>query len=94
MADSMIERVARKRCEQEGCDPDATVVGEGAAAGRTWLRWQAYASQARELIAVMREPTDEMCDAGEMTSIGECDHMFAGKVFTAMIDEALEEAGR
>lgn len=89
MTKNMIERLARKLCEQEGGDPDVIRIGEGKAAGRTWLGWEAHATQARELLAVMREPTDEMCDAGELTAIEPCEHMFAGEVYRAMIDAAL-----
>ena len=88
---TMVERVARKLCEQEGADPYAIRIGEGRAAGRTWLGWEAHVSHARELLTVMREPTDDMCDAGELTATDPCDRMFAGEVYRAMIDEALAQ---
>jgi len=64
MAETMIERVARHLCEREGGDPDEVRHGEGHASGRTWTGWQAYASDARAIITVIREPTEEMVEAG------------------------------
>lgn len=53
----MLERIARVLCEQELRDPDAICIGEGKAAGRTWLGWQAFSSSARAVLTVMLEPT-------------------------------------
>lgn len=40
----------------------------------------------------MREPTDEVSDAGEMTATGECEHMFAREVWSAMVGAALADS--
>lgn len=63
MADTMIERIARVLCAREGRDPDEVCIGEGAATGRTWTRWQAFATEADDVLAAMREPTFEMIAA-------------------------------
>jgi hypothetical protein len=65
MTDTMIERIARRLCERDGGDPDEIRQGEGKAAGQSWTGWQAYASDAKELIAAMFEPTAKMVEAGE-----------------------------
>lgn len=91
MSHSMIERVARMICANQGGDPDAITYGEGAAWGKSWTGWQAYANEAREIIAAMREPTDDMVDAGEATADRPCLCMSARYAWRAMIDEALAE---
>ncbi|WP_332802752.1 hypothetical protein [Sphingomonas sp. RT2P30] len=56
----MVERVARFLCEREGREPDELCHGEGKAAGETWVGWQAFASDADELLRAMRSPTTWM----------------------------------
>ena len=92
----MIERLARKRCEQEAGDPDAIRIGEGKAAGRTWLGWEAHASQARALLAVMREPTEAMIRKAEAEydAIFAEDQPLADSIWRFMIDAALSDSGR
>lgn len=53
----MLERVARILCDIDLRDPDAVVVGEGHATGRTWLGWHAFLSDARQILIALREPT-------------------------------------
>lgn len=94
----MIERIARIICESQGGNPDAIIQGEGAATGRTWAGWQAYASEARAIVTSMREPTDGMLQAEGVTVSGKTlrvdsyleDHS-ALSVWQAMIDAALAE---
>lgn len=57
MADTMIEQISRVLCEREGRDPDEVVEGEGAAAGSTWLGWQAFATEAIDVLKAMRIPS-------------------------------------
>ena len=80
----MIERVARVIHEQaepwDAFDVDRVI----------WIKI------ARAAIAAMREPTDEMNDAGADKCDGgcaeeSCQFGFMGKIWQAMIDTALEE---
>ncbi len=90
---TMIERLARKLCEQDGGDPDAIRIGEGKAAGRTWRGWEAHASQARALLAVIREPTEAMIRKAEAEydAIFPEDQPLADSIWQFMIDEALKD---
>jgi hypothetical protein len=89
----MIERVARKLCEQEAGDPDAIRIGEGKAAGRTWLGWEAHASQGRALLSVTRQPTEAMVRKAEAAydAIFPEDQPLADYIWQFMIDAALTE---
>lgn len=78
MTESMIERVAKVLCRQDGVDPSAL---QGA--------WQAYTVQAQELIEAMREPTARMVAAGAMGS-GEDSETVASSAWGSMIDAALQ----
>lgn len=93
MAVTMIERIARLLCAREGGDPDEVRHGELHAAGRTWLGWQAHASEARGLLAAMREPTEAMAQVGgnEIPRESECLAEDAADIWRAMIDEELAE---
>jgi hypothetical protein len=90
----MIDRVAKALFadyQKSALGPDLT---------QTWSTLPNHAkdhaySQARAAIAAMREPTDEMNDAGADKCDGGCAEEscqcgFMGKIWTAMIDAALE----
>ncbi len=69
---SAIERIARVLCRQDGADPDEVRQGEGAAAGRTWLGWQAYAANARACVASLRTLNDSsamIAGSGALSSV-------------------------
>jgi hypothetical protein len=68
-APSLIERIARVLCAREGRDPDEAVRGEGAAIGETWFGWQAFASDAVDILREMREPSDIMIDAAYVEDV-------------------------
>lgn len=96
-ADSMIERVARELCAQEGGDPDRICHGEGKSADKTYSEWRAYTSNARAVLTAMREPTEGMHDAGvavtENQSIAHDKPLpTLRNCYRAMIDAALAEA--
>lgn len=89
MAETMIERIARVLCEKDGGDPDEVRLGEGHAAGKTWLGWQAHASDARDILGVMRDPSEAMIGAGRIVLLeGE---RVTVEAYQAMIDAAREE---
>ena len=54
----MVEKAARAICMAEGIPPDDTGPEIGTRA------WEAWVETARAAIAVMREPTPEMVEAG------------------------------
>jgi len=85
---TMIERVARKLCERDGGDPDEIRHGEGKAIGQTWTGWQAYASDAREIVGLMRGPTEAMIKAGDAWQMNSSD---ADGIYDAMLQAAFEE---
>ena len=88
----MIERVAKAMAENDSGPMDSALFA---------IHWREfgedYIDSARTAIAAMREPTDEMNDAGADKCDGggcaeeSCQFGFMGKIWTAMIDAALEE---
>jgi hypothetical protein len=89
-----LERASRVLCQQAGRDPDEICLGEGKAVGRTWRGWEAFASDARAVIASVRQPSEAMINAARKeawasgTSIRQ--HEIEG-IFGAMIDSLLED---
>lgn len=67
-SESMVERVARGLCEQDGHDPDAIVsitvisgrIGFPQVPSSTSQAWEKYVERARTVIEAMREPTGAM----------------------------------
>lgn len=92
MRDNMIERVARYICKAsyqdnvapEGGDVQAHVDG----------MWVAWIDEARELLELMREPTDLMVDAGLDTDPDEDGDLTPRDIWPAMINAALREKAR
>lgn len=90
----MVERVAREICKNAGHVTDR--------------HWQHYTNAARAAIEAMREPTEEMIDAGieakmklyerleaegKNTRIIVVANHPAGTIYEAMIDKAIQESG-
>jgi hypothetical protein len=90
IAQSMTERVARILCKQWGREPDEVVQGERAAVGRSWLGWEAFADEAKDIMAAMREPTEDMNDA----IVDVAPDRPHGDYWRAGIDAALAEPSR
>jgi hypothetical protein len=90
-----LERAARVLCDLAGRDPDEVCVGEGNAVGQTWMGWEAFVENARDVIAAIREPSEEMRLAGigamKRSANPGLDHHDMHVGFTAMIDALLEE---
>ena len=85
----MIERVAQRLFQNMAASDN------GAWETADPMITRACMSYARAAIAAMREPTDEMNDAGADKCDGgcaeeSCQFGFMGKIWTAMIDAALE----
>ncbi len=88
--ESMIERVARARCAEQGINPDApfrNLVGDK----QRIVNWQAWTGEARAAIEAMREPTDAMIDAGAVAEGDGNLEAQARNLWAAMIDAALKE---
>jgi hypothetical protein len=93
MSDSMVERVARAYVLQMGVHPETIVpFDDSDPNSRKVMAWKKAVRPARAIIAAMRESTDVMVDAGELTADEECECMYARDVWEAMIDAALAEA--
>jgi hypothetical protein len=92
MADTIVERVARILCREDGDDPERICRGEKRSAGTTYRSWQAYVSVARRIVAAKRDPEDGMVDAGFDAELDEEGDMAPRNVWEAMIDEA--QAGK
>jgi hypothetical protein len=65
----IIERVARALCTADSCSPDAIlgIVPEVLIVPRPDIAmpaWHSYVDKARAAIVAMREPTDDMLEAG------------------------------
>jgi hypothetical protein len=75
MTKSPLERAARALCELEGNPPGATMDGKPL--------WMDYLSEARVVIAAIREPSEKMIAAGR-----EC---ASGAIYQRMIDALLEQ---
>lgn len=56
----MIERIARFLCDRDRNEPDAVCVGEDGTGDLTLAGWQDYMTDAKAILAVMRNPTDRM----------------------------------
>lgn len=92
MTETMVERVARAMASEAGegwwvfPDPE-----EAEATEKVWM------VRARIALSAMREPTEAMkeagAEAGDWVEPADDDHdrAFAGEVFRAMIDTALQE---
>ena len=75
----MVERVARAICCADRNQPD----------GSCELAWVGFVDDARAAIAAMREPNDEMMEAGEHVLLERSDRAPA-PVWEVMIDAALK----
>ena len=60
MPETMIERIARFLCDRDRNEPDAFCVGEDGTGDPTLAGWQDYMTDAKAILAVMRNPTDRM----------------------------------
>lgn len=78
MSTSMIERMARAM----SVDPDMD-------RGNGQPMWTVYEATVREILQAIREPKDEMIDAGYAADRDEDGDMAHEPVSAAMIDEAL-----
>lgn len=97
----MIERVARALCVLDRRDPDSDRNSDGR--DGPWQtevlypegmdrKWYDYVSASRAAIAAMREPTEEMCSAGDPFSLN-ADYPggnYSATCWREMIDEALK----
>jgi hypothetical protein len=63
MNDNMVERIARKLCMLDSEDPDGLATNEVASTSELTPGWLPYATEALEIIAIMKEPTTAMCKA-------------------------------
>lgn len=79
---TLIEKVARAICAGCGNDPDFHHRSMDA----DWKYWMEYEPLARVIIKAMREPTDEMIDAGR-----DAWTHHVTPIWQAMIDTALKE---
>ena len=92
MVDEMVERVARRLCAASCGISDERLAHSAPNAWTIFVdgHWQLYEGLARTAIAAMREPTDEMANAGaamnEFNVLSE-----ARAVWQTMIDAALRE---
>lgn len=84
-----LERAARKLCEIVGHDPDEICIGEGKAAGQTWLGWEAHVSGARAVIAAIREPDEIQSRAAASEQVVAWGNY--REFWRAMIDELANE---
>ena len=97
---TMVERVARGICSAVAGNPDDVLTLPGTETIRSdgglpvsratvieTVRWRCHVVEARAAIAAMREPTDEMLEAGT----DEATSGFVSPVWRAMIDAALAE---
>jgi hypothetical protein len=100
----IIERVARALCTADGCSPDAIVgiVPEVLSVPPPDIAmpaWRNYVDKARAAIVAMREPTDDMLEAGAFyfTSNGDAgptldsERNLARSTYRAMLETALKD---
>jgi hypothetical protein len=86
---TMIERVARAMTEDFVNDQlDNIEINPRRYADDNW---KSYASMARAAIEAMREPTDEMVDAGRIARMNVAGGYDGPSGWEAMIDAALKE---
>jgi hypothetical protein len=84
MSNEMVQRVAMAIYDAEREDPTRPPPDE--------LRgWRAYEAQARAAIAAMRAPSEEMIFRGGLIGDTPWDGKKPGRVFSAMIDAALQK---
>lgn len=60
MPETMIERIARFLCDRERNEPAAFCLGQDGTADLILDGWQDYMTDAKAILAVMRDPTDRM----------------------------------
>ena len=99
----MIERVARALCTADGCSPDAILgivpaVGSVPSADIATPAWRSYVDKARAAIVAMREPTNDMLDAGAFYFSDrdpgptlETERSLARSTFRSMLEVALQD---
>ena len=101
----IIERVARALCEADGCSPDAVlgIVPEIVSvppADIAMPAWRTYVDKARAAIVAMREPTDDMLEAGAFYFLSdrepgpvplEAERSLARSTLRAMLEVALKD---
>lgn len=87
---TMVERVARALCLQEGEDPNQ----ETPYHPKVTHLWQHYVPSARAAIEAMREPTREMLAVGKRSSCADDIYLTVDEVsaiYSAMVEAALNE---
>ena len=100
----IIERVARALCTADGCSPDAIVgiVPEVLSVPPPDIAmpaWRNYVDKARAAIVAMREPTDDMLEAGAFYFLSDRDagptldpeRNLARSTYRAMLETALKD---
>lgn len=91
MTSEMVERVSRFICDFAGYDPDRSVRNSlliDALGSRP--AWRDYEDTAREFIGLLREPSDEMVNAGMDMGIVPVCYEEARSRYQAMIAAALK----
>ncbi|WP_156912015.1 hypothetical protein [Kaistia adipata] len=79
----MVQRVAMAIYEAERDDPARPAPDE-------MRGWRAFEPHARAAIAAMRQPSEEMIFRGGLVGDAPLDGKKPGRVFSAMIDAALQ----
>jgi hypothetical protein len=100
----MLERVARALCQADGCSSDAVLgivpdIGSVPPADIVAPAWRRYVDKARSAIVAMREPTNDMLEAGAFYFIVdgeagptlEAEISLARSTFRAMLEVALKD---
>jgi hypothetical protein len=85
MTNEMVQRVAMAIYEAESVDPARPKPDE-------MRGWHAFEQHARAAIAAMRQPNAEMIFRGSLIGDTPWDGKKPGRVFSAMIDAALQNA--
>lgn len=80
----LLERIARALCTHDGNPPNATLEGRPL--------WRDYLPEAQVVLFAIREPNDEMVDAGMETGVARpCRlEIEPRRAWEAMIDAALD----
>jgi hypothetical protein len=83
MSNEMVQRVAMAIYDAERGDPSRPTPDD-------MRGWKAFEPHARAAIAAMRQPSEEMIFRGGLISDAPWDGKKPGRVFSAMIDAALQ----
>lgn len=86
---TILERIARVLCSVDNVPPDTIMDGKPV--------WQDYLAEAYASLRVMRDPTDEMAEAGRALLSGRRGHKVdehdVRDLWNAMVDAALSNEG-